>query len=392
MDRIVRIASRSAVAATVNADSRGRSPAVGGEDSSGVRSLATLRASRPTLGWRRRRPRRDPRSRRRRWTLRLVVLAVVVLLLPVPWQHVTGDNPISHAWRLDGRLFVEDNPVDPPGEWSWLAVGRPALVGEILIDRIFGTDAPPRDMRDASVRSRPSLSEPAAVAVGLRHAGVAVPLGLIVEARDPLLAGYPDVAIISEVGGVALTDRAAWERASSAWEIMDPPGVTRAQLEGPADDAVSFSLRDGREFTAPGPGLPYGEVTMLDVAPPELDAGIALSPHLAKFLPVKAFRNLALGSSHGMMVALMTYAEASGHDLAQGRHIAGTGGILGDGTVTRIGGLPAKARAARRAGADVLLFPASQVHQLEGFSTRGMSLVPIETLDDAMEWLSHPVA
>lgn len=392
MDRIVRIASRDPVAAIASVGPRDQSTVTVIEAERDSRSLAPSIVPRRGIRLRRRRPARTAKARRRRWMLRGAVLAIVLLLLPVPWKHVTGDNPMSHAWRLDGRLFVEDHPVDPPGEWSWLAVGRPALVGELLIDQVFGTDNPPRDMRDASVRSRPSLSEPAAVAVGLRHAGVAVPLGLIVEARDPLFAGYPDIAIIREVGGVTLTDRAAWDRASAAWEIIGPSGVSHGQLHGTADDEVSFSLRDGREFTAPGPGLPYADVTMLDVAPPELDAGIALSPLLARALPVKAFRNLALGSSHGMMVALMTYADASGHDLAQGRHIAGTGGILGDGTVTRIGGLAAKARAARRTGADVLFFPASQVRQLEGFSARGMSLVPIETLDEAIQWLSSPVA
>lgn len=350
-------------------------------------------------GWRSRRDRvrsrRSRRSRRRRWLVRSAALAMVVLLLPVPWQHVVSDDPISHAWRLDGRLFVGDDIVDPPGEWSWLAVGRPALVGELLRDRIFGTDDPPRDLRRASTTHRPALNEPAAVAVGLRHAGYELPMGLLVEAREPLLSGYPEVAIISEVGGVELTDRAAWDRASAAWSVEAGTGVpVTSPLSTVADvgGEVQFTLPDGRQFTAPGPGLPYRHVNTLDVAPDGLNAGISISAQLKRILPVDLLRNLALGSSHGTMVALTTYAHASGHDLAQGRHIAGTGGIRGDGTVTRIGGLPAKARAARRAGADVLIFPASQAYQLEGFDARAMTLVPVETLDDAIAWLAHPVA
>lgn len=65
------------------------------------------------------------------------------------------------------------------------------------------------------------------------------------------------------------------------------------------------------------------------------------------------------------MVALTTYAHVVDADLAQGRHIAGTGGIRGDGTVTRVGGVAAKAGAAHRAGADVLFVPASQASQLD---------------------------
>jgi predicted S18 family serine protease len=104
---------------------------------------------------------------------------------------------------------------------------------------------------------------------------------------------------------------------------------------------------------------------------------------------VRWARSLALGPSHGLMVALTTYAHAVDGDIAQGRHIAGTGGIRGDGVVTPIGGLPSKARAAKRAGADVLLYPASQAHQLAGFDAGNMLLVPVRTLGDAIAALGH---
>jgi Lon-like protease len=95
-------------------------------------------------------------------------------------------------------------------------------------------------------------------------------------------------------------------------------------------------------------------------------------------------RNLSVGSSHGVIVALTVYADASGHDLARGRHIAGTGRIAGDGSVGPIGGLAAKAAAARRAGADVLVFPGSQVGELAGFDPGAMKLVGVGTLEEAI--------
>ncbi|WP_162941937.1 hypothetical protein [Desertimonas flava] len=96
------------------------------------------------------------------------------------------------------------------------------------------------------------------------------------------------------------------------------------------------------------------------------------------------WRDLGLGRSHGMMVALVTYADAEGIDLAHGRAIAGTGGINADGTVSTISGLVAKATAARRVGADVLLYPAAQSDELSGFAAGTMRLVPVRTLDDAI--------
>jgi hypothetical protein len=409
----------------------------------------------------------SPRRRRawRRPRVVLPVLALVVLLLPVPWLHMVSDSPPGTAWRLDGRLYVDGHTIDPPGEWSWLTVGRPPLVAEVLWTRLTEDEPVAMDLRDAPVTGRPALNEPAAAAVGLRHAGIDVPLGLIVEAREPTLPGYPEVAVIVEAHGIVLSDRDDYDRARALIEALandqrveavgepdahtsaedadtvlrDDGDGTGAEATEQADPAVradatvapllprtpnprrpgsgvpghgeaparasvldepptarslevTFKLSDGREFQAPGPWLPYNRVNVLDIAPDDLEAGIA-GPFdwLAELAPVDWFRNLNLGRSHGTMVALTTYAEASGEDLAQGRHVAGTGGIRGDGTVTRIGGLEAKATAARRAGADVLVFPTSQADGLEGFDARGMTLLPVETLSEAIAWLRQPL-
>ena len=314
------------------------------------------------------------------------LVLLLVLALPVPWLHVVSENPPGHAWRLDGRLFIEGEAVEPPGRWSWLAVGRPPVVAELIRDRIFGTDRPPVDMRTGPRTRSPALSEPAAVAVGLRHAGADIRMRLLVEASQPQYEGLPERVIVTEVAGIPLTDREDWNQVVGRWELAQ-----QAEPSSPEEPPmVDFAIRGGRNFSTPGPGLPYDRIDILDLAPLGLDAGIA-GP-LRQLAPVSWFRNLSLGSSHGMMVALMTYTDASGRDLAQSRHIAGTGGIRGDGSIIPIGGLPAKARAAKRAGADVLLFPESQVGELETFDRDGITLVPIENLDDAIAWLAMPVA
>lgn len=335
-------------------------------------------------GWSSRPPRR---RRRRRWVVRLAVIAVLVLLLPIPWLHVRSNIVPATAWRLDGRLEVEGRTLDPPGRWTWLAVGRPQVVGEWLWDRVSGSAAPPQNLRHGLRSRSPALSEPSAAAIGLRAAGREIPLGLLLEVREPTRDGYPETARIVMVDGIELTDRHAWEQVTSAWS--EPPGVVQVEGRDPAPGGVSFSLRDGRRFVAPGPGLPYRVVNVLDTAPADLDAGITFG--FTRWLPVDWFRNLSLGSSHGLMVSLVAYTDASGRDLAQGRHIAGTGGIRGDGIVSRIGGLPEKARAAQRAGADVLLFPASQEEELEGEELEGLTLVPVRTLGEAIEWLERPL-
>ncbi len=329
--------------------------------------------------------------RRRRWGLRAALLVVVVLLLPVPWLHVISDDPLGTTWRLNGRLEVNGETIDPPGRWSWLAVGRPALVGEVVRDAVFGSDDPPTDMRGDALVLRPALTEPAAAAVGLRHAGVDIPLGLIVEAYDPLIDGLPQRAVLTRLQGTQLTDRAAWEQATALLEVTET-GEGQDGLAATVPDHLSFETATAGVFEVQRTtgGLPYRVVRTLDTAPRTFDARISFAA--TELLPVDWFRELSLGSSHGMMVALTTYAHVFEGDLAAGRHIAGTGGIRGDGTLVPIGGLAAKAGAAKRAGADVLFFPASQQAVLATFDPGPMALVPVATLAEAIAWLTGPVA
>lgn len=222
--------------------------------------------------------------------------AVIVLLLPVPWQH-KADSGLGVAWGLDNRLIVEGQRLDPAGQYSWLTAGRPALVGEVLWHRavgLFDEDAASgtRDLRAGPVTSRPVHVEPQAAVVGMATAGVDVSM---TEHVDAVIGGH---------------------------------------------------------------GPPYSWI-----------------------------RSMSVGSSHGMMVGLVTYAAVSGEDLAAGRHVAGTGQLSADGSVGRIGGLLAKASGARRAGADVLLVPARQRHELEGFDPGGMRILGVHSLKDAIQQL-----
>ena len=141
----------------------------------------------------------------------------------------------------------------------------------------------------------------------------------------------------------------------------------------------------GESFVFTGSVLPFGRIDVIELPGDGLDA--AVGGWLARTLPGSWFRDLSLGSSHGLMVALVSYVHGSGEDLARDRTIAGTGRIRSDGTIGPIGGLTAKAAAARDVGADVLLFPAEQAELLAAFEAGSMRLVPVATLDEAIEAL-----
>lgn len=317
--------------------------------------------------------------RSRRWLTvpKAIVLGVGAALLiaglPVPWLHMVSDDPPGWAWRLDGRMVVDGEVMDPSGRWSWLTVGRPPFLYETVRDAVTGAEDKARDMRVGTPGSRPVQSEPLAAAIGLRAAGLEVPLGVFVEVAEPRYEWLPESAVVTHVNGIGF--------------------ATRTELEAALDLAVAeqersmtFTTAAGDSYNAPGAELPYDHVRILDLAPQGLDAGIG--GRWSQLAPVAWFRSLSLGNSHGMMVALLTYAHVAEPDLVAGRHIAGTGGVQWDGTVAQIGGLPAKAAAARRAGADVLLFPAVQADELADFDARGMELVPVHSLAGAIRYLS----
>lgn len=276
------------------------------------------------------------------------------------------NSSFGMAWQLDGRLEVNGEVLDPPGEWTWVTAGRPPLVVEVLLDG----RGRHRDLRTASASSKPVFSEPLAAAVGLHEAGYDIEFRVLVQASGATQAGLPDPAQIVELSGVALDSLAAWQQAQS---------VSPTQVE--------FRTVGGEYFVSAGEGLPYERISVSELAPATVQA--AVGGRLATLPPLNMLRSLALGRSHGLIVALATYAGAVEGDLAKGRHIAATGGVRSDGSVTRIGGLLAKARAARRVGVDVFFFPADQAGLLRGFDARSMDLVPVGSLTEAIAYLDE---
>lgn len=322
----------------------------------------------PAIGWRASVWRAGPRAVR--WAVPAASALAVVALLPVPWMTANLDDPPGSAWRLDGRVSINGVRVDPPGSWYWLTVGRPPIVAELVSGWVVGEPVErPTSLLAGRRSTRPAFSEPAAAAVGLRRAGWPMPTRIIVEVSEPLHEMLPARAVLAQVNDLALTTRDDW---LSVLEHLH--------------DVNTFRVQGGGTFEFRGAAIPFGRVDVIEL--PQEDLDVMVGGVLAETLPGSWYRNLSLGSSHGLMVALIAYAYGSGDDLARGRTIAGTGKMLPDGTVGGIGGLRAKATAARDIGADVLLYPAQQAEQLAGFEPGSMRLVPVGSLDDAIDALA----
>ena len=322
----------------------------------------------PIVGWRTAVWRAAPRVVR--WGVPATAALAFTALLPVPWMTADVDDPPGNAWRLDGRVSINGERLDPSGDWYWLTVGRPPIIAELVRSWVAGGPVGrPASMLAGRRATRPAFSEPAAAAVGLRRGGWVVRTRIIVEVSEPLDAMLPARAVLAQVNGVELTTRDDWQ-------------TVLEQLR----DVNTVVMESGGTFRFHGAALPFGRVDLIEM--PDDDLDVLVGGALASTLPGSWYRNLSLGSSHGLMVALVAYVHASDDELARGRTIAGTGKMSSDGTVGAIGGLEAKARAARAMGADVLLFPAQQTGQLDGFDAGSMRLVPVGSLDDAIAALA----
>lgn len=118
---------------------------------------------------------------------------------------------------------------------------------------------------------------------------------------------------------------------------------------------------------------------------PELGVLIAsLSPRVDLEVPVTIDSSHVAGPSAGLITALTIYDKLSPEDLARGREIAGTGTLALDGTVGKIGGIEAKARAAEAAGAQLFIAPAAQADAARAVLGDRVPVVGVATFDEAL--------
>ncbi|MDA8192532.1 MAG: signal protein PDZ [Thermaerobacter sp.] len=97
------------------------------------------------------------------------------------------------------------------------------------------------------------------------------------------------------------------------------------------------------------------------------------------------------GPSAGMMFALEIYQQVTGHQLARGRIIAGTGEVSPNGQILQIGGVAQKVITVHRAGAQTFLVPAANYQKAEWMNhLKGyhMAIYPVHTLAQALHDLT----
>jgi PDZ domain-containing protein len=93
------------------------------------------------------------------------------------------------------------------------------------------------------------------------------------------------------------------------------------------------------------------------------------------------------GPSAGLIFSLAVVDKLTTGNLSDGKFVAGTGTITGDGKVGPIGGITHKMLAAREAGASIFLVPADNCAEAKTAHEDGLELVKVDTLTSAVDSL-----
>ncbi len=364
----------------------------------------------------------------RRWTVPVVVLALVLLLAipvaatlpsrwfaettnqrldvqqPAPFARVPASaQPVDDLIRIGdlgdaaeqfapvGDIYFVTVMAPPQSLLSWL-VGRDNPAVQFLTDEDvngFRTPTQRRTLDLASMRT----SEQVAQYVALQR------LGYDVE----LVPG--EVLIDSMVCLVANDDGSDCVTWSPSDAVLDP-GDRILSVDGTEIATVDdlSALLDGRE---------PGDVVTMQIERPEqgeldVDVELTASPDdpsrtIVGFFPFDTTRvdlpfelsiNTASigGPSAGLAFTLTLIDELTPGELTGGGDVAVTGTIELDGSVGPIGGLRQKASAVAQAGVDVFIVPAEQgeadIEAAREAAGGGLEIVAVATLEEALQALA----
>lgn len=327
---------------------------------------------------------RRPRWRRLFYLGTVAVVLWAAVLVPLPYvEYLPGTpTPIEPLIAIEGA-----ETTDLDGDTALLTVllrQQPTLqaLRAVVSDQRrllpLATVFPPDVDRDAFfAREREVFGRQFEIAAvnGARAAGVETtilsePVVVTVLPGSPAEGVLRPRDVILAVDGepvVAAEEIQARTRAGEIGELLP----LRVRRDG---ETIDTSVRLGELPGVDHPGIGISiETAVYDIELP-FDVALASDTRIG-------------GPSAGLMVALTVYDLLSDEDLLAGRSVLGTGTIDADGRVGPVGGVPEKMLAAAAYGADVVLVPALQLDQALTTAPHDLTVVGVNTLDEAIEAL-----
>ena len=167
-----------------------------------------------------------------------------------------------------------------------------------------------------------------------------------------------------------------------AWPNPSEAVVPRAAVYPAGQSVAQVNAQDQQEMTQSQQAATTAALNYLKLSPDKVKVGLSLAD--------------VGGPSAGLLFTLGIIDELDGNgtgrpgaagDLTNGAIIAGTGEIDDSGEVSQVGGVALKTKAAARDGATVFLVPQAECTDAEAGLPKGLRLVPVTSLDDALSAL-----
>lgn len=323
----------------------------------------------------------------------LVGLLCVAWLFPVPFvamspgptENTLGDikgKPIvevegAKTYPTKGQLDLTTVAVTSPDQKLELlgAIGGwlDPRVAVVPRDYLYPPDQTPQQVEQQNAEQMTG-SQQNAIAAALRVTGKTVTDEVLVQAvvKDaPAVGKLKAGDVIVRIDGT---------------DVRSREDVVAAITKHKVGDTVRFDVRrDGKPL----------EVAVRTVESTDDPANkrpvVGITPTNGYEFPFEVKVNLGQdigGPSAGTMFALAIVDKLTPGPLTNGKHIAGTGVIDGNGKVGPIGGIQQKIAGAKEKGATVFLVPADNCAAAAQASVKGIQLVRVATLRDAVDALN----
>ena len=337
----------------------------------------------------------EPTSRRRpRWPWAVVGVFVLMIGLTVAAWNVTlpyfamSPGPLydvtdfvilgeGDVHQSEGDLYMLTVVLQEVNIFEYALGSLDPAVDLVERQKIRADDVTREEQREINLRSM-TESKTTAILVALRELGYEVTLtgeGVLVAS---VLEGVPAAEVLQQndviiaVEGVPVT--------------IAPDGVAEITSHAIGDTITLTIERDDETLDV---DVLLIEHTDFEDRPMVGFLAETVNPSFLYPIDIDIDSQNIGGPSAGLMYTLAVIDVLSEEDLTKGWRIAGTGTISSDGTIGAIGGIRQKVVAAQEAGAQYIFVPDANLESAETIVEEDVELVAVETIDDALEFLSN---
>jgi Lon-like protease len=310
----------------------------------------------------------------------LAIVVAAAFVVPLPWVEYLPGRPttIDDLFELGG---VETTEL--VGETAMLTVylrqQPPAMALRALLDD-------DRDLLPASRVYPDGIDRSEYLELQRERFGRQFEIAMAVGAQA---AGY-EPELLTEVVVVEVVQGSAADGALLPGDVVravdGDPVVAAEELQafaraGQVGDPLLLTVeRDGSEHDV---RVELGTLPGTDE--PRIGIAIRTAVDVLRFpFEVEIEDTRIGGPSAGLMIGLTVYDLLAEEDLLAGRRVAGTGSLDADGSVGTVGGVREKMAAAVEFGADIVLVPGAQLDDALAGAPEGLTVVGVDTLDDAI--------